>query len=110
MRELLDAFHASAADLGSINRAHVVLLPKTVGTPTPGGFWLASLQNCRTLTTRLQTQILNLVAPDQFEFVTGRSIAENFVLATEVVQQCFARGAPPVVLKLDFAKAFDTIN
>jgi hypothetical protein len=32
------------------------------------------------------------------------------VYATELVQVCFQRKAPTIVLKLDFAKAFDTVN
>lgn len=43
---LFAAFHSGSVDLGSINRAHVVLLPKTsVGIPIPGGFHPVSLQN-----------------------------------------------------------------
>jgi hypothetical protein len=40
----------------------------------------------------------------------GRSISENFVYATELVQCCHKRKAAAVVLKLDFAKAFDSIS
>lgn len=40
----------------------------------------------------------------------GRSISENFVYATELIQCCFQRKAPTLVLKLDFAKAFDSVD
>lgn len=43
-------------------------------------------------------------------FIKGRSISENFVLATELVQCCHKRRAPTLVIKLDFAKAFDSVN
>ena len=33
-----------------------------------------------------------------------------FVYATELVQCCYQRKAPTVVLKLDFAKAFDSVD
>jgi hypothetical protein len=46
----------------------------------------------------------------QSGFLSGRSILENFVFATELVQSCFKRKAPTLVLKLDFSKAFDSIN
>jgi hypothetical protein len=65
---------------------------------------------CKALTSCLQSQIPLLVDADQSGFVAGRSISENFVLATEIVQCCHARKAPTIVLKLDFAKAFDSIN
>ncbi|XP_073351793.1 uncharacterized protein [Aegilops tauschii subsp. strangulata] len=61
------------------------------------------------LTSRLQQQIPLLIDEDQSGFVRGRSISENFVYATELVQCCHRRAASAVVLKLDFAKAFDSI-
>jgi hypothetical protein len=65
---------------------------------------------CKALTSRLQAQIGGLIDPDQSGFITGRSISENFVYATEVIQCCHKRRAPAFALKLDFAKAFDSIN
>ena len=47
---------------------------------------------------------------DQTGFLKGRSISENFVYAMELVQVCNKRRVPTIVLKLDFAKAFDTVN
>jgi hypothetical protein len=35
---------------------------------------------------------------------------ETFVFATELVQCCFKRQAPMLVLKLDFSKSFDSID
>jgi hypothetical protein len=60
MLRLFSAVHASNANLGAINRAHVVLLPKADGILAPGGYRPVSLQNCsmkavcKALTTRLQ--------------------------------------------------------
>lgn len=62
------------------------------------------------LTSRLQIEIPKLVALDQTGFIRGRSISENFVLATELVRCCYKRKPPTLVLKLDFAKAFDSVN
>ena len=81
-----------------------------------GSFRPISLQNCsmkavcKCLTSRLQQQIAALVDVDQSGFLAGRSIAENFVYAAELVQNCYRRKVPTVVLKLDFAKAFDSVN
>jgi hypothetical protein len=47
---------------------------------------------------------------DQSGFIAGHIISENFVYATEMVQCCFKGAAPTLVLKLDFAKAFDSVN
>lgn len=52
----------------------------------------------------------NLIDVDQTGFIKGRSISENFVYATVLVQCFYKRKAPTLILKLDFAKAFDTVN
>jgi hypothetical protein len=74
------------------------------------------LQNCcvkilaKILTTKLQAEMIAMIDIDQTGFLKGRSISENFVYATELVQVCYKRKVPTIVLKLDFAKAFDTVN
>lgn len=114
--QFLNAFHSSAIELDKINRAHIVLLPKCEGATAPKDFRPVSLQNCpvkvvnKILTSRLQIHIQKLVDIDQTGFIRGRSISENFVYATELVQYCHRNKLPTVVLKLDFAKAFDSVN
>jgi mannosylglycoprotein endo-beta-mannosidase len=49
-----------------------------------------------------------LVDPDQTGFVHGRSIAENFIYAADVLKCCL-RKCPTAVLKLYFKKAFDSV-
>jgi hypothetical protein len=74
------------------------------------------LQNCalkiitKTLTTRLQKEIPRLIDIHQTGFVKGRSISDTFVYVVELVHTCHKRRRPTIVLKLDFAKAFDTVN
>jgi hypothetical protein len=116
LERLFEAFASRSADLQRLNRAHVILLPKTAGSLTPGSFRPVSLQNCsvrticKALTTRPQRQINALIDADQTGFLSGRNISESFVYATELVQTCFRRHAPCVVLKLDFTKAFDSVS
>lgn len=110
------AFHSGDADLDRINRAVIVLIPKTIPATSPSAFRPVSLQNClvkiqtKMLTTRLQRQIPQLIDIDQTSFIRGRSISENFVYATELVQCCYKRKVPTLVVKLDFAKAFDSVD
>lgn len=62
----LRAFHDEQVDLQRINRALIVLIPKTEAAATPSVFKPVSLQNCpvkiltKLLTSRLQQQISRL--------------------------------------------------
>jgi hypothetical protein len=62
------------------------------------------------MTSRLQKEISALIDLNQTGFLQGRSISETFVFVAELVQVCYKRKLPTLVLKLDFAKAFDTVN
>lgn len=92
------------------------LLQKKPGNFSVDGFRPICLQNCsikilaKVLTKRLQRQIDALIDLNQTGFIRGRSISEGFVYAAELVQVCHKRKIPTLVLKLDFAKAFDTVN
>ncbi|CAL5040144.1 unnamed protein product [Urochloa decumbens] len=113
---VLHAFHRGNADLARINQALVVLLPKKSDVTSADGFRPISLQKCvpklaaKMLTTRLQGAIPTLISDLQTGFVKGRSITDNFLFASELLQCCRKRGAPTIALKLDFRKAFDSIS
>lgn len=46
----------------------------------------------------------------QSGFIKGRGIADNFILAADIVQDCYKRKVPAIVLKLDFQKVFDSVS
>jgi len=100
----------------STGRSYMVLLPKKPGTATVDAFRPICLQNCsikiaaNSLTTKLQAEISSMIDLDQTGFLKGRSISKKIVYAMELVQVCHKREVPTIVLKLDFAKAFDTVN
>ena len=112
----VDAFAAGTVDLERVNRAYIVLLPKKPGATAPGDHRPICLQNCslkiiaKILTSRLQVQIPKLIDMDQTGFIKGCSISKNFNYALELVQHCHKQRLPTLVLKLDFAKAFDSVN
>jgi mannosylglycoprotein endo-beta-mannosidase len=116
MLAFADAFFHGVADLERINRSYMVLLPKKQDAVDVDAFRPICLQNCalkiitKALTARLQAEIPKLINIHQTGFVKGRSISDTFVYAVELVQTCHKRKRPAIVLKLDFAKAFDTVN
>ena len=112
----VESFAAGSVDLERVNRAFVVLLPKKPGATTPGDHRPICLQNypmkiiAKILTARLQVEIPKLIDLDQTGFIKGCSISENFIYALELVQHCYKQRLPTLVLKLDFAKTFDSVN
>jgi hypothetical protein len=113
---VFSSFYNGSIDLARINRAFLVLLPKNDSTTHPSQFHPISLQNCimksitKALTSRLQRGIHSLVDADQTGFLSGRRISENIVYATDLLRTCHIRQAPTIVFKIDFRKAFDSMN
>lgn len=113
---LLSDFHSGSADLQRLNQAHIILLPKRSDASMPENYRPVSLQNCsvklasKCLSNRALPLIPQIIHYDQTGFIRGRGIAENFVHAADIVQTCFKRRSPAIVLKLDFHKAFDSVS
>jgi hypothetical protein len=116
LADLLAPFHSGRARLQPLNQAYMALLPKRDDVITADGFRPISLQGtalkilCKVLTRRIQPHIPALVAIDQSGFIRGWNITDNFAYAAELVQCCYKRRSPTIVLKLDFRKAFDSVD
>ena len=64
----------------------------------------------KVMVNRIKPFIPMIVDADQTGFIHGRSIAENFVYAADLLSCCYKRKVPTAVLKLDFKKAFDSVD
>ncbi|XP_078174446.1 uncharacterized protein LOC144568092 [Carex rostrata] len=58
----------------------------------------------------LQPLLQILVSNAQTAFINGRSIMESFLVAREYLSHCQRRNIPSILYKVDFAKAFDTVD
>ena len=116
VQQLFNSFFDGSLNMDGLNRALLVLIPKKEGVRTADGFRPISLQNCpmklfsKVMVNRLKPFIPLIVDADQTGFVHGRSIAENFVYAADLLSCCSKRKVPTAVLKLDFKKAFDSVE
>jgi len=64
----------------------------------------------KVMANRLRPAIAAIVDAEQTSFIHGRSIAENFVYAADLLSCCHKRNLPTAVLKLDFKKAFNSVE
>ena len=99
-----------------LNKAYIVLLPKVHGVEQIGDFRLISLSNSRylifakVLANRLRGVISSLISPFQFDFIPSWQMADNIVLVEEIVAAWRRDGTTGFMWKVDFAKAYNSID
>jgi hypothetical protein len=62
------------------------------------------------LAKRLQPRMDELVSQCQSPFISGRSIQDNFLYMQNLAKHYHQSKTPSLLLKLDIAKAFDTVS
>jgi hypothetical protein len=111
----LDFFNG-IVDLHVINNSFITLVPKVNSPASVKDFRPITLINCvikiitKLLRDRLQFAIIPLVHKNQYGFIKTRTIHDCLVWAFVYIHQCKQSRREIVILKIDFAKAFDTIG
>jgi hypothetical protein len=101
---------------GKLNRALITLIPKKPDADSVGDFRPISLVHSfsklfsKILANRLRPRLPELVSTNQSAFVKGRSLHDNFILVRQVARKINLRKQKGVLLKLDIARAFDSLS
>lgn len=114
--KLIEDFHTHSFIPPGVNSSFIVLVPKVPNPKSVKDFRPISLINSsikillKLLASRLANHMQTLVSDVQTGFVKGRQASESIIVIKEVVHSIQRGKCKGCVLKIDFEKAFDTVN
>jgi Reverse transcriptase (RNA-dependent DNA polymerase) len=109
-------FYHHNGNLHEINKANIVMIPKIENPQLVSDYQPISILNIvpmflsEVLANRLRKELHKLVDSRQTTFVKGRQLSENFIATRELLHHISHTKNKAVFLKLDFSKAFDSVN
>ena len=109
-------FHAGRCQMERLNKVFLVLIPKNPGAEQIGDFRPIALSNsiyliiAKVLANRLREVMDDLISPLQSAFIPGRQMIDSIVMAEEIVAAWRRSGTIGFLWKVDFAKAYDSID
>jgi hypothetical protein len=115
-RIMFDQIHGIASLPKGFSSYSVTLIPKVSSPFSLGDFRPISLLGClyktiaKVLTARLARVMDRLVAPTQSAFLKGRQLVDGVVIINEVVDLARRNGQGCLIFKVDFEKAYDSVE
>jgi hypothetical protein len=116
IRIMFDQFHGIRTLPKSFTSYFVGLIPKINSPFSLGDFRSISLLGslykivAKVLTARLARVMDRLVAPTQSTFLKERQLVDGVVVVNEVVDMAKRSGRSCLILKVDFEKAYDSVE
>ncbi|GKU94307.1 hypothetical protein SLEP1_g7822 [Rubroshorea leprosula] len=98
------------------NSSFIVLILKKDSPQSLGDFRPISLVGClykiisKVLANRLRKVMLSIISQNQSAFIGRRHIVDGIVIANEVIHEAKKRKRPTLIFKVDFEKAYDSVN
>ena len=110
-------FFSSGRLLKQVNHSIIALVPKITNASCPTDFRPISCCNvvykviAKILSSRLAHALLSLISPMQSAFLGGRKMVDNIHLLQELLRlYSRKRASPRCMIKVDFKKAFDSLQ
>lgn len=116
MAALLKLFVGDSRGFNKLNKAHIVLIPKTPEALDVRDYGPISLPHsfsklfAKLLATRAHKRMHEVVSVNQSAFIKGQSIHDNYLLVRQVARKIHAAKVPGLFLKLDIARASDSLS
>lgn len=114
--QVISNFQVNLTLPSGLNSSFIALVPKVSTPKEVGDFRPISLINftmkliLKSLATRLAGVMGSLVSDNQSAFIKGRYISDGILIANEVAHSILSGKCGGLILKIDSAKAFDSIN
>jgi len=116
VRIMFDQFHANEVIPKSLLAYFVTLIPKVSSPMTLKDFRPISLLGClykllaKVLTKRLASVMDSIISKSQSAFIKGRNLVDGVLVANELVDFAKKTKSKCLVLKVDFEKAYDSVD
>ena len=116
LMHLMEDVYTGQCQMERLNKVYIVLLPKIPRAESIGDFRPIALSNsiyliiAKVLANRLREVLDSLICPLQSAFIPGRQMIDSIVMAEEIVAAWRRSGTSGFLWKVDFAKAYDSID
>lgn len=113
---LLEEFHQHGRLVSGLNTSFMVLIPKKVEAEDLQDYMPISLIEgvykmiSKILANRLSKVLEPIILENQSAFVGGRQLIDSVVTLNEIIEEMKAKKKKAMLYKIDFAKAYDSVE